>query len=40
MTDRSKWREYERRKSQLRALNLTPEEYDRRLKEIIKELGV
>ena len=32
------WREYEERKRQLQALNLPPEEYEKRIQEIIKEL--
>lgn len=39
-TTTDKWREYERIKSQLRRLNLSPEEYKRRLDAAAKRLGV
>lgn len=34
------WQEYERRKKELREMELEPEEYERRLWEIAEELGV
>lgn len=35
-----RWREYERIKAALRRLNLTPEEYERRITAAAKRLGV
>lgn len=34
------WQEYERRKAQLREMELGAEEYERRLLEIAEELGI
>ena len=34
------WHDYEREKRKLLALNLSPDEYDRRIAEITKRLGV
>lgn len=34
------WQEYERRKAGLRELELSPEEYEKRLLEITDELGI
>ena len=40
MTKQTKWQRYELAKRQLRAMNLTPDEYERRLKEIAKKLRI
>jgi len=32
--------EYERRKAELKSLNLEPEEYDRMIAKVIKKLGI
>lgn len=34
------WVEYERRKAQLQAMTLTPDEYERQIKRIADELGI
>jgi hypothetical protein len=39
MTDREKWQLYEEKKRVL-PMGLTPEEYDRVIKKILKELGL
>jgi len=36
----NKWHEYEREKAKLRQLNLPPREYERRLNELARRLGV
>lgn len=36
----NKWREYEREKTRLQTQNLPPKEYERRLREIARRLGV
>lgn len=36
----NKWQQYEQTKRQLRAMNLTPTEYERRLREIAKKLRI
>ena len=37
---RASWQDYEREKRKLMTLNLSPDEYDRRIAEITKRLGV
>lgn len=36
----NKYAEYERRKARLRQLNLTPREYEKRLREIARKLKI
>lgn len=42
MTKRNqkRWREYEREKQALKRKQLPPEEYERRIKELAKRLGI
>lgn len=37
-SEAERWAEYERRKSQLKTMALTPCEYDRQIKRILREL--
>lgn len=38
MDEAAKWRQYEQEKRQLQALHLSPDEYERQLREIAKRL--
>lgn len=36
----NKWQEYERRKKEIQDKNLSPEEYEKAIKKLIKELNL
>ena len=36
----NKWKEYERRKKELQDKNLSPKEYEKAIKKLVKELGL